>query len=109
MPVKSISQVNGFPVIDTGWETIDCSTIKIEGVGGQADKNDRLKQGLQMLLDDAIPLADLPVDDLNKTTDPAKPNLFWDSSQTYLVSRSVECVDVTFDGTDYRVSLTRVR
>ena len=107
MPVSSISQVSGFPVIVKGDKTIDCSTIHIAGPGGQAGKNDRLKIALQTLLDSTQLLADLPAEDSHKTTDPATSREFWDAGGTMIVTRTVVCTDVTFDGTDYHVSLAR--
>ena len=109
MPVTSINQVSGFPVIVKGDKTIDCSTIKITGPGGQPGKNDRLKLGLQTLLDDTQLLADLSAEDSHKTTDPATNREFWDAGGTMIVTRTVECTDVLFDGTDYSVSLGRVK
>ena len=108
MPVTSITQIGGFPVIVKGSKSVDCATIKIAGPGGQVGKNDRIRLGLQTLLDDFQNLADLPVDDPDKTTDPATNRTFWDAGGTRIVTRTVECTEVFFDGTDYRVSLARV-
>lgn len=107
MPVTSISQVSGFPVIVKGGKTIDCATIKITGPGGQEGKNGRMKIGLQTLLDSTQLLADLPAEDSHKTTDPATSREFWDAGGTMIVTRTVVCTDVTFDDTDYHVSLAR--
>ena len=107
MPVSSITQVNGFPVINKSGKVIDCATIKIAGPGGQVGKNDRMKLGLQTLLDDTQLLADLPAEDSHKTTDPATSREFWDAGGTMIVTRTVICTDVIFDGTDYHVSLAR--
>ena len=109
MPVSSISQVDGFSVIVKGGRTIDCSTIKIAGSGGQAGKNDRLKAALQFLLDDLTPLADLPAEDSHKTTDPSTNREFWDAGGVNLVTRTVECTEVFFDGAGLSVGIYFIR
>ena len=108
MPVHSITENGEFQIIDTGSKTIDTSTIKITGPGGQTGKNDRIKAALQILLDITTPLADLPVDDSYKTTDPATNREFWDAGGANLVTRTVEVTDVIYDGVKYVLSLRAV-
>ena len=108
MPVSSITNSGEFQIINTGSKTIDTSTIKIAGPNGQQGKNDRIKAGLQILLDKMTPLTDLPVEDANKTTDPATNREFWDAGGVNLVTRTVEVTDVIYDGAKYVLSLSAV-
>ena len=108
MPVHSITDNGEFQIINTGLKTIDTSTIKIAGPNGQTGKNDRIKAGLQILLDTMTPLADLPVEDSNKTTDPATNREFWDAGGVNLVTRTIEVTDVIHDGSQYVLSLATV-
>ncbi len=74
-------------------------------VGSNALKSEDMKARLQNFLDVRIPLADLPDDDPDKTTDPARPDLFWDKGD--LVGRGCVITDVFWDGERFGVSIRR--
>lgn len=65
-----------------------------------AEKAADLQARIQADLDVRTPLAGLPTDDPEKTTDPALPCLFWDGPD--LVGRDVE-VEATPEGGSYSV------
>jgi hypothetical protein len=64
--------------------------------GNRAAKAAALKIALQDWLDVRQPISGLPSDDPDKTTDPARPDLFWDNGD--LVGRSVLVTSVTITG-----------
>lgn len=70
-------------------------------------------QDFQDWLDARQPIVDLPDDDPDKYTDPARPDLFWEERDgiTYLVGRSV-LATVTYSGQganiEYSIELRRV-
>lgn len=109
MPIHNVVDNSEFPVIHldgSGTKLLDTSTIKITGPGGQIGRNDRIKAGLQILLDVLIPLTSLPVDDPDRLADPGLPSEFWDGLGN-LVIRPVEIISVTYDGTKYILELMR--
>jgi len=65
--------------------------------GNVAAKAAAMKIALQDWFDVRQPIADLPSDDPDKATDPARPDLFWDAGE--LVGRAVLVTDVTVTGT----------
>lgn len=109
MPVHKIQLVPG------GIRVYTDANIYFEGVaadfpGNRAAKEAALKVALQDWLDVRQPISDLPDDDPDKTTDPARPDLFWDGGD--LVGRGVLVTDVTITGAgqnvEVSVSLVRV-
>lgn len=72
------------------WETADRSIALRLGqfTGNLAQKRVALETALQAFLDVRIPLSELPDDDPDKHTDPARPDLFWVGG--YLVGRAVK-------------------
>ena len=68
----------------------------IPGNGWPQQRLNRARDRLQDLLDFRQPLADLPVDDPDKTTDPALPDLFWDGND--LVGRNTVVDWFRWDG-----------
>ncbi|MHA2404481.1 MAG: hypothetical protein ACXADH_15895 [Candidatus Kariarchaeaceae archaeon] len=66
----------------------------IPGGSWNAQRLKKFQDRVQDEMDDRVPLADLPVDDPDKTTDPALPNLFWDSGD--LVSREYIILNLTW-------------
>jgi len=66
----------------------------------------KLTDLLQSQLDVRIPLADLPVDDLDKTVNPNRPDLFWDLATLELVGRAVK-VTVSWVNNLYELKLER--
>lgn len=61
----------------------------------------------QEFLDSRTPLTDLPIDDPDRTIDPALPNLFWDGSD--LVCRMILLSDVRFEDNTLLFTLTEVK
>ena len=114
MPIQSIVRLYDGGGVEIG--------IRLNGVGkdgffeilyadipGNSWNQNRLNkftQRAQDLIDVRIPLADLPADDPAKTTDPARPDQFWDG--TDLVGRNVIISEVFFDGSLF-FTLTRAR
>lgn len=80
------------------WQTSDRDiALRLGQFGGStAAKKVALETALQAFLDVRIPLADLPDDDPDKKTDPARPDLFWEGG--YLVGRAIK-VTVGIEGT----------
>lgn len=76
-------------------------------LGDDNIRSDDMKIRLQNFLDVSIPLADLPNDDPDKTTDPARPDLFWDKGN--LVGRGCVITNVVWDGQRYIVTISRAR
>ena len=66
-----------------------------------------IKIKLQNYLDVRIPLTNLSGEDPDKTTDPVRPDLFWDGGD--LVGRGCIITAVTWDGQRYVVSISRAR
>lgn len=101
-PVENGIRLNG--VGKDGFMEILYSDIP----GGSWNQNrlDKFMARAQDMIDVRIPLADLPIDDPDKTIDPELPNLFWDKFD--LVARSILISDVHF--TDVLMfTLTKVR
>ena len=89
MPVHKVTLVPG------GVRVYTDATTYFEGKasdfpGNRAAKAAALKAALQDWLDVRQPIADLPSDDPDKTTDPARPDLSWDGVD--LVGRAVRVV-----------------
>ena len=76
-------------------------------LGDDNIRSDDMKIRLQNSLDVRIPLTDLPNNDLDKTTDPARPDLFWDKGD--LVGRGCVISAVTWDGQRHVVTIKRAR
>ncbi len=106
MPIQSVQRLYvGDPLEEVG--------IRLHGIGkdgmleilyqdipGNSWNSQRLKKlvtQIQDLIDVRTPLADLPIGDPDKTTDPGLPNHFWDSGD--LVARSIVIRDAWFDDT----------
>ena len=81
------------------------------GVGTKEEHAAAFIPFLQDQIDFRQRLNTLPTDDPDRTTDPAKPWLFWDGpgqpGNTDLVSRSDVITNVVWDGTRYVVSVRR--
>lgn len=86
--------------------TLDSTTVRAALIGSAKDDPVQIAakatQLLQALLDTRIPIANLPVDDPDKTTNPNRPDLFW--AGTNLVGRST-LVTVTWTGIIYMLEL----
>lgn len=89
----------------TGYLTIMYSDIP--GNSWNQHRLDLFTQRANDLLTLRIPLADLPADDPDKTTDPNNfPWLYWDSGD--LCSRTVTVSNATWDGTQLNFAVIRV-
>jgi len=81
--------------------------------GSPAKKVAAGTRDFQDWLDNRQPLSELPDDDPDKYTDPARPDLFWEERDgvTYLVGRAV-LATVTYSGhganIEYSIGLRRV-
>ncbi len=109
MPVHSVSFIPGGLRVCVSANK--CMEFKASDFPGNRDaKAAALKQTLQDWLDVRQPISGLPVDDPDKTIDPARPDLFWDGSD--LVGRGVLVASVTVTGagpsTEIVVGLRRV-
>ena len=78
----------------------------------QQSERGRLKGLIQAFLDTRQRLNTLPGDDPDRSTDPARPDLFWDGpgqpGNTDLVSRPIEVGEITWDGSRVNVPLKRL-
>ena len=87
-------------------KSVDIAAARLTLSGGArnrpADIAARTTALLQAQFDVRIPLADLPLDDPDRTTDPARPDLFWDG--TDLVGRGVR-LTVSWDAAISRYNL----
>lgn len=76
---------------------------------GGAGNEDRVATALKDLLQADLDVRQvrntLPLDDPDRTSNPNRPDLFWDGNE--LVGRSVEVVSVTWNGAFYSIVLRR--
>ena len=113
MPVHSVSVTSNSITICKA--SNDCTTLDIVGFIGPDDqaKADSMAVFIQEeFLDTRQKLNTIPNDDPDRTTDPARADLFWDGpgspGQTDLVGRSVE-ITITWTGSlPYVVELQRL-
>ena len=108
MPIHAIEYTGidpKFPVVyATSDRSFDTGTWALTGTHEEICAE--LKIRGQALADVRIPLADLPEDDPEKTTDPATNVEFWDG--TDLVTRHILVESVWWDGEKYCCSLRKV-
>lgn len=92
-------------------ESIERTKADVQGRMAVGDRSDMAKVAaamqaeLQSALDVRQRIFDLPNDDPDKTTDPKRPDLFWDGAD--LVGRA-ETVTVAWDGVQFIPTVTRV-
>lgn len=116
MPIKSIVATDTYIEFDKGSGPVRINYADIPGNNLNA-RIDNLKAQVQAYLDRRQPLADLPIDDPDKTVNPGRPDLFWgradgtvhqnEAQNDHLISRPVTLVDLTFDGTRFSPTLMR--
>ena len=85
-----------------GWRVLYAD---IPGNSWNANRLAKFVERAQQLIDFRQPLADLPADDPDKTTDPATPFLFWDG--TDIVARSAVLENVSWDGESLQFTVRR--
>ena len=112
MPIRGIRSGADFVELNVGGTVTNVLEGDVVGVGTKEETAAAFIPFLQDILDKRQKLNTLPNDDPDRSTDPAKPFLFWDGpgqpGNTDLVSRSVLVKNVIWDGTNYAVTLERV-
>ena len=94
---------------------IELDLSAIPGNGFNANRLNKIREAAQeKLFDNRILLTDLPIDDPDRTVDPAPKHgemMRWEvhNSQTYLVSREYILEDLTWDGTKLVPTIRKAR
>lgn len=104
MSIQKVEITDNLIRLSLGGKKVEVVYDSISGKMSQA-KASKIKTALQDLIDLRIPIASLPDDDPDKTTDPANDAMFWDG--TDLVSRNCIVVSITWDGSNI-ISTLRV-
>ena len=111
MPVRAVRAGADFVEIDDGGRVIRVTEADVP-----AGSKEKMAQAILALLQEQLTVRqrvrDLPDDDPDKSTDPARgEKLFWEGQDANreLVSRSVIVESVVWDGTRYHPALRRAR
>lgn len=121
MPVRAVSAGKDFVEINNGGNIIRITESDVPP-GSKKKMAKAIQEALQKGLSVIQPIAGLPGDDDDKTTDPKTARgerMFWadsdgkvqanPSKNTHLIGRSVIVEAITWDGTAYVPSLRRAR
>ena len=107
MPVRRVVVTSTYSEVDDGGVTRRVTYSSITGNTWTRQRLSRLVAAIQAGFDNVQPIADLPADDPDKTTDPARANVFWDGAD--IVYRGVFVHSPVVDGDKVHVTYSRAR
>ncbi len=110
MPVKAIESTTDRIIIDLGDGPVELLYLGLPGNSGSNQQRNGLVDGLNALMQTRQLLDDLPLDDPDRTIDPAVGERIFHERvgpNSFLVSQSVIVEDAVWDGEKWNLILRR--